>query len=215
MKNTNTYNFGQCGLEIGTVIRYIEWNGTEEDRPRLEVVSKTTGKPLFGDSNKNVKLNQASRLAHFLNTGELLYDYMSMDMWETETDKIVLRELVSDQTEFNGIRKSKSGLSKKPAHPYLDIHTPTVYSHLRSATDVVRSDIPEAIGYNPKSSELWNSYLDGGRGALSSSSITDQLWNRDWVSDCCESYMKKVAGIELCRMCGGEFVCEAKQTEGS
>jgi len=214
MLKTNTYNFGQCGLGVGTIIRLIEWNGTEETRPRLEITSKTTGKPFFGDKTQNIKLNAATRLAHSLNTGELLHDYIAMDMWETETDNIVLREFVTDPSEFHGIKKH-TRLAKKPAHPYLDIHTPTVYSHLRTATDVLRSDIPEAAGYNPKSSELWNSYLDGGDGALSNKKMSRELFASGWKSDCCDRAMKTVAGIDLCSHCGGEFVCSALMTEGS
>ena len=50
----------------------------------------------------------------------------------------------------------------------------TVYSHLKSADDVVRSDIPQAVGYNPLDSKMWNDYLDGGDGALRNRNLTDK-----------------------------------------
>ena len=61
--NTNTFNFGRTGLEVGTVIRYVDWTGSEDSRPRLVVSSKTTASPMFGDNTKSIKLNEASRLA--------------------------------------------------------------------------------------------------------------------------------------------------------
>ena len=208
----NTFHFGQCGLEVGTSIRYIEWDGLDEARPRIEVASKTTATPLFGDKTKNIKLNQASRLAHMVTTGETLYDYMSMDMWETE-EGVVLRDLVTDFSGYNGL--GKLGVSKKPAHPYLDIHTPTVYSHLMTATDVVRSDIPEAIGYDKKSSGLWNDYLDGGEGAASDKNLSSLLMDQGWASDCCGYSTKMVAGFTLCKKCGGEATFDKVMNEGS
>jgi hypothetical protein len=201
--NTNTFNFGKTGIEIGTTLRFIEWTGSEDSRPRLEVASKLTATPLFGDKTKSVRLNEASRLAFKLETGTNLTDYMSMDMWETE-DGTVLRTFVEDLEESNGFtKKSKKSL----ASPWTDnVHYETVYSHLKSADEVVRSDISEAIGYDPKASAFWNSYLDGGDGALENKNLTDILFKHGFVSDCCSAPSFKVAGYILCKQCKGEFV---------
>ena len=201
--NTNTFNFGKTGIEVGTTLRFIEWTGSEDSRPRLEVASKLTATPLFGDKTKSVRLNEASRLAFKLETGVNLTDYMSMDMWETE-DGTVLRTFVEDLEESNGFtKKSKKSL----ASPWTDnVHYRTVYSHLKSADEVVRSDISQAVGYDPKSSAHWNSYLDGGDGALANKNLTDILFKHGFVSDCCSAPVFKVAGYALCKQCKGEFV---------
>ena len=47
--NTNTFDFGKTGIEIGTTLQFIDWSGSEMTRPRLEVMSKQGVKPLFGD----------------------------------------------------------------------------------------------------------------------------------------------------------------------
>ena len=203
--NTNTFDFGKTGIEVGTTLQFIDWSGSEMTRPRLEVMSKQGVKPLFGDKSGTVKLNQASRLAFNLETGENLTEYMSMDMWETE-DGTVLRTFVEnldEVNEFHGLTKSGR---KSQGSPWTDISYKTVYDHLRSADDVVRSDIPEAIGYNPKSSSLWNDYLDGGDGAMSDRNLTNKLFLTGFMSDCCSAPSQIVAGYVLCRQCKGEFV---------
>ena len=201
--NMNTFNFGKTGIEVGTTLRFIEWSGSEESRPRAEVVSKTTVTPLFGDKTKGIKLNEASRLAFHLETGDKLTDYMAMDLWETESGT-VLRTFVEDLGDTNGF--SKSARKSKSAPWTGDVNYQTVYSHLRSASDVVRSDIPEAIGYEPKMSRLWNDYLDGGEGAMNDRNLTNNLFLKGFVSDCCSAPSQTVAGYILCRQCKGEFV---------
>jgi hypothetical protein len=210
--NMNTFNFADSGLEIGTTVQYKEWSGSDESRPRLEVTSKTTGKPFFGDVTKNIKLNEASRIAFRLDTGEKLTNYMSMDMWET-LEGVTLRDLLQNENEFNGFSKTSR---KSKDSPWTDnLHYKTVYSHLKSADDVVRSDIPEAIGYDKKASSLWNDYLDGGEGGLADWRLQNKLMKLDFKSDCCDDFAKTVAGIELCKLCGGEFISSARDTEGA
>jgi hypothetical protein len=215
--NMNTFNFGKTGIEIGTTLRFIDWSGTEESRPRVEVASKTTVNPLFGDkaswykmttnrnksADKGLKLNEVSRLAFQLETGDKLTDYMAMDLWETESGT-VLRTFVEDLGDTNGF--SKSARKSKSAPWTGDVNYQTVYSHLRSASDVVRSDIPEAIGYESKMSQLWNDYLDGGEGAMNDRNLTNNLFLKGFVSDCCSAPSQNVAGYNLCRQCKGEFV---------
>ena len=203
--NTNTFDFGKTGIEAGTTLQFIDWSGSEESRPRLEVMSKQGVKPLFGDKSGTVKLNQASRLAFKLETGENLTEYMSMDMWETE-DGTVLRTFVENLDEVNEFHGLTKSARKSQVSPWTDISYRTVYSHLRSADDVVRSDIPEAIGYNPKSSSLWNDYLDGGDGAMNDRNLTNKLFLTGFMSDCCSAPSQIVAGYVLCRQCKGEFV---------
>ena len=201
--NTNTFNFGQTGLDVGTVIRYVDWTGSEDSRPRLVVSSKTTASPMFGDKTNSIKLNEASRIAFRLETGERLTEYMAMDMWETE-EGTVLRQFVTDPTEFNGFR---DGTRKSGKSPWAgNVHYKTVYSNLMTASDVVRSDIPTAVGYEPKASAMWNDYLDGGNGALSDRSLTNNLFLKGFMSDCCSAPSKTVAGQALCAECKGDFV---------
>ena len=92
-------------------------------------------------------------------------------------------------------------------------HT-TVYSHLRSADDVVRTAVPEAVGFVPGHAELWADFLAGGQGALNDKRLTDELFEWNWKSVCCDAFSKTVAGIRLCRKCGDEFV-PAGQGEGA
>ncbi len=92
-------------------------------------------------------------------------------------------------------------------------HT-TRYSHLRSATDVVRTAVPEAVGFVPGHAELWADFLAGGPGALNNKRLSDELFEWNWKSVCCGAFSKTVAGIRLCRKCGDEFV-PAGQEEGA
>lgn len=90
----------------------------------------------------------------------------------------------------------------------------TVYSHLATADDVVRTAVPEAVGFVSGHAELWADYLAGGKGALNDPRLEAELFEWNWKSVCCDSYSKTVAGIRLCRSCGGEFV-PAGQEEGA
>ena len=203
--NTNTFNFGRTGLEVGTVIRYVDWTGSEDSRPRLVVSSKTTASPMFGDNTKSIKLNEASRIAFRLETGEHLTQYMAMDMWETE-DGNLLRSYLTDGEEVNEMNGVSASPKKQAGMGPVGLLQKTAYSHLMTASDVVRSDIPTAVGYEPKASAMWNDYLDGGNGALSDRSLTNTLFLKGFMSDCCSAPSKTVAGQALCRQCKGEFV---------
>ncbi len=90
----------------------------------------------------------------------------------------------------------------------------TVYSHLRSADDVVTTAVPEAVGFVAGHAELWADFLAGGEGALNNKRLSDELFEWNWVSVCCGSFSKTVAGIRLCRKCGDFFVPRG-QEEGA
>lgn len=92
-------------------------------------------------------------------------------------------------------------------------HT-TVYSHLATADDVVRTAVPTAVGFVPGHAELWNDFLLGGKGALNDKRLTEELFEWNWVSVCCGSFSKTVAGIRLCRKCG-DFFAPRGQEEGA
>ena len=204
MKNIgNTINLTNL-FEVGEII-FLEENKDFS----FEVVSPYNVKRLFGEDQKPVKLATGVKLALKEITGVSPTHFKPGEL-VVNSDNLTLVEVgeLKNISVPNNIKKSSGSVGPVP------VNYKTVYSHLRSASDVVRSDIPEAIGYNSQSSELWNSYLDGGDGALSNKKLSRDLFTSGWRSDCCEKFVKTVAGIDLCSNCGGEFVCSAL-TEGS
>ena len=137
-------------------------------------------------------------------------DFDPSTLWEDQTGTLVKTRFaeqsisVPDPTKK---RKGKKGLGVIPAD------YKTAYSHLRSADDVVTTDIPDAIGYVAGHSALWADYLAGGEGALKDKKLTDNIMEKGWVSMCCGAYKKTVAGIDLCKTCGGFF--ESAESEGA
>jgi len=204
MKNLgNTINLTNL-FEVGEII-FLEENSDFA----FEVVSPYNVKPLFGESVKPVKLATGVKNALKEITG-VSPTYFKPAELVVNSENLTLVEVgeLKNISVPNNIKKSTGSIGEIP------LNYQTVYSHLRSADDVVRSDIPEAVGYNSKSAALWNDYLDGGRGALNNTTLSNQLLTQFWESNCCGSYSKVVAGITLCSKCGGEFVCSAL-TEGA
>ena len=196
MNVTNTINLTEI-FEVGQVL-FMENNKDFS----FEVVSAYNVTPLFGDEGRKVRLSKAVKEA--IEVGK---DYTPNNFNPAE-------EVVNDKglniLEIARSKGVKIGNPKvqirKAGMGVVGLTQETVYSHLKSADDVVRSDIPEAVGYNPNDSKLWNDYLNGGDGALANRHLTKELFNQGWVSDCCNAFPKRVAGLNLCGSCKGEFL---------
>lgn len=205
MKNiTNTTPLTRL-FEIGEII-FLE----EDSAFAFEVVSSKMVRPLFGEGTKSMSFANGVRLSLEIITGEHVNDFSPNNL-VVNKDGLT----VSQVGEINNIglptkiNKGKGGVGP------VSLNHQTVYSNLLTASDVVRSDIPEAIGYDPNASALWNSYLDGGDGALASKALSSELMDKGWSTDCCGSYTRAVAGFTLCAKCGGEATFNLINSEGS
>ena len=195
MNITNTINLTDI-FEVGQVLFM------ESDRNySFEVVSAYNVRPLFGDESRKLRLSSAVKEAIIIRE-----DYTPNNFNPAEevvnSDNINIVELA----RLKGIKIGNPKVQIRPGRLKVGLFDKTVYSHFLTADEVVRSDIPEAVGYNPNDSELWNDYLDGGDGAMKNKSLTTQLFEKGWVSDCCQAFPKQVAGLVLCQECKGEFV---------
>ena len=132
-------------------------------------------------------------------------------LWEDENGVSVSARFaeasIAVPTPSSKTKKGKKGLGIIPAD------YKTVYSHLGSADAVVSTSIPEAVGFVEGHAELWSDYLAGGQGALKDKKLTNNILHKGWVSMCCGAYKKEVAGIDLCKTCGGFF--ESAEMEGA
>jgi len=195
MNVTNTINLTNI-FEVGEIL-FME----SDKNFSFEVVSSYNVKPLFGDEGRKVRLSVGVKEAIMVRE-----DYTPNNF--NPAEEVVNNENINivELARLKGIKVGNPKVQIRKEGIKVGLFEKTVYSHFLTSDEVVRSDIPEAAGYNPNDSELWNSYLDGGDGALTNKSLTTELFNKGWVSDCCNSYPKKVAGLVLCSQCKGEFV---------
>jgi len=168
----------------------------------FEVVSAYNVSPLFGELGRKVRLSTGVKEA--IETS-LDYTPNNFNPAEEVINEAGLSLLEIARVAGVRIGNPKVQIRKKGLGP-VGLTQETVYSHFKTADEVVRSDVPEAAGYNPKDSKLWNDYLDGGNGALNNKELTDNLFLKGFVSDCCQSFPYTVAGYVLCGVCKGEFV---------
>ena len=140
--------------------------------------------------------------------GALPESYKVTDLWVTQ-DGLTLTEVAEANALATHVVKDKS----KSAPWFNNAQYKTVYSNYKSATDVVTADEPTAVGYKAGHAELWRDYLAGGPGALNDRKLSKELLEQDWKSVCCGANAKTVAGIRLCKKCGGEFV--SAEVEGA
>tara|TARA_R110002050_G_scaffold272004_1_gene415660 strand:- start:351 stop:980 length:630 start_codon:yes stop_codon:yes gene_type:complete len=196
MNVTNTINLTQI-FEVGQVL-FME----SDKNFSFEVVSAYNVTPLFGVEGRKVRLAKAVKEAievgkdytpNNFNPAEEVVNENNLNILEVAKSKGV--KIGNPKVQIRKAGMGPVGLTQE-----------TVYSHLKSADDVVRSDIPQAVGYNPLDSKMWNDYLDGGDGALRNRNLTDNLFLKGFVSDCCQSFPYTVAGFVLCGNCKGEFV---------
>jgi len=136
-------------------------------------------------------------------------EFNPADLWE-DTDGVSVGQRFA---EANIVAPSPTKKRKGKTGFQIPATGQTRYSHLRSADDVVTTDIPEAHGYIAGQAELWKDYLAGGKGALQDDRLSNKLLNEGWVSVCCNAYAKEVAGVTLCKTCGGFF--ESAEMEGA
>jgi len=205
MRNiTNTTPLTQL-FEVGEII-FLE----EDPTFSFEVLSPKMVSPLFGETKKSMSFANGVKLSLEILTGDHVNDFQPNHLVVNKDGLTVTQ--VGEEKNITVPMKNKKG--KGGVGP-MSLLQKTVYSQFISSDQVVRSDIPEAVGYDSKSSKLWNDYLDGGEGALADWTLQNKLLKLDWNSDCCDSFMKKVAGIELCSNCGGEFSSSARDSEGS
>jgi hypothetical protein len=205
MNVTNTINLTQI-FEVGQVL-FME----SDKNFSFEVVSAYNVTPLFGVEGRKVRLAKAVKEA--IEVGK---DYTPNNFNPAEEVVNENNLNILEVAKSKGVRigNPKVQIRKAGMGP-VGLTQETVYSHLKSADDVVRSDIPEAVGYNPLDSKMWNDYLDGGEGAIVDWRLQNKLMKLDFKSDCCDDFAKTVAGIELCQLCGGEFFSQARDTEGA
>lgn len=169
--------------------------------------NKTRG--VLNGEGKQVTLKKATDSTFLERDGELPESYKVTDVWVTY-DGRTLTEVAEDKALATHV--VKDGSRKKPW--FENAEYKTVYSNYKSATDVVTADEPTAVGYKAGYAELWQDYLAGGPGALNDSKLSKKLFEKEWKSVCCKANAKTVAGIRLCKNCGGEFV-SAQEVEGA
>jgi len=157
---------------------------------------------------RNVRFATATK--HVLDEAGLeATEFNPAEMWEDVDGVSVGQRFV----EANIVAPSPTKKRKGKTGFQIPVTGKTLYSHLRSADDVVTTDIPEAHGYIAGQADMWKDYLSGGEGALQDDRLSNKLLNEGWVSVCCNAYAKEVAGVTLCKTCGGFF--ESAEMEGA
>ena len=178
----------------------------------FRVLTATLVEPLFGEEGRRVRFANAVQEAldtvheEPTNAFNPNREVVTPEGLSVVSHANTLGLTVPDATR-NRKNKKVQTLGKIP------VGYKTAYSHLRSADDVVRTAVPEAVGFVEGHAELWADYLAGGEGALKNKELEKELFDWNWKSVCCDAYSKTVAGVRLCRVCGGEFV--SAQEEGA
>lgn len=179
----------------------------------FRVLTATLVEPLFGDEGRRIRfataVQEALDTVHSEPTNAFNpnREVVTEDGVTVVSHANTLGVTVPDATR-NRKNKKVETLGKIP------VTYQTVYSNYRTATDVVTAVEPTAVGFVEGHAELWADYLAGGKGALNDKQLESELFDWNWKSVCCDAYSKTVAGIRLCRSCGGEFV-PAGQSEGA
>ena len=168
--------------------------------------NKTRG--VLNGESKSQTLHKATQGLLLDREGSLPESYKVTDLWVTQ-DGLTLTEVAEANALATHVVRDKS----KKAPWFDNAEYKTVYSNYKSATDVVTADEPTAVGYKAGHAELWADYLAGGPGALNDRQLSKELLEQDWKSVCCGANAKTVAGIRLCKKCGGEFV--SAEVEGA
>ncbi len=161
--------------------------------------NKTRG--VLNGEDKTQTLHKATEYLFLDREGELPDTYKVTDLWVT-SEGLTLTEVAEAKALSTHTVKNKS--RKAPWYNKADYKT--VYANCKTATDVVTTARPTAVGFVEGYAELWADYLAGGNGALANKKLTKELLEDDWKSVCCKANAKTVAGIRLCKKCGGEFV---------
>ncbi len=161
--------------------------------------NKTRG--VLNGENKSQTLHNASEYLFLDREGELPESYKVTDLWVTN-DGLTLTEVAEAKALSTHTVKNKS--RKAPWFDKTDYKT--VYANCKTATDVVTTVKPTAVGFVEGHAELWADYVAGGDGALANRKLSGELFDKGWKSVCCDALSKTVAGIRLCKNCGSEFV---------
>jgi hypothetical protein len=169
------------------------------------VFSNKTRGHLNGEG-KSQTLHKATQALLLDREGTLPESYKVTDLWITD-EGLTLTEVAEAKALTTHTVKDKS--AKQPW--FNNVAHRTVYSNLATADEVVATAVPSAVGFVQGNAELWADYLAGGQGALANRKLTSDLFEKGWKSVCCDALAKNVAGISLCKNCGGEFVSAEKE----
>ncbi len=179
----------------------------------FRVLTATLVEPLFGDEGRRIRfataVQEALDTVHDEPTNEF---NPNREVVTADGVTVVSHANTRGVTIPDATRNRKN--KKVVTLGQISVTHNTVYSHLRSADDVVTTAVPEAVGFVAGHAELWADFLAGGEGALNNKRLSDELFEWNWVSVCCGSFSKTVAGIRLCRKCGDFFVPRG-QEEGA
>ena len=198
MDVTNNYHFLKCGFKVGEPVFY-----KADVRFVATVKSETRVLTHFGDKTESVSLTKAHGKVRFLETGEVASGFFAPDEWvDSEGVTLTDRAFAYNQMVSRRVKNNKTKTLGKVSVDYK-----TVYSHLRSADDVVTTDVPEAVGHKEGEAFLWKDYLAGGEGASRRNHKLVNLEVKDEVvSACCVKPLRETAGFVWCSECGHEAV---------
>ena len=198
MDITNNFHFFKCGFEVGEPVFY-----KADARFVATVKSETRVLTHFGDKTESVSLTKAHGKVRFLETGEVASGFFAPDEWvDSKGLTLTDRAFSYNQLVSRKVKRNKTETLGK-----ITVDYKTVYSSLTSATDVVTTDVPEAVGYKEGEASLWKDYLAGGEGASSRNYRLINLEVKDEVvSACCVKPLRETAGFVWCSECGNEAV---------